>query len=261
MYSLLIIDDEPNIIDGIKAMMNWEHYNIARIFDACNYYDAIHKAIDIQPDIAIVDIRIDDKWGYHLVNKLHQLELKTKFIMISGYDNFEYVHESLLAGAKDYLLKPINCCELDRIIKRIITDDLGGNVKNIPINVKNLDPILNREYSTFSKLTNRVLVMIHCEYDKNINLISVADIFKMNSRYIGQVFLSETRMKFSEYLLAYRMHMARTFIENSDAKISYIAHKVGYTNTNYFYQHFKSYYQLSPSDLRLLDIKNSTKER
>lgn len=250
MYSLLIIDDEPHIIEGVKAMMNWEHYNISRIYHATNYHDGIEKAIEYQTDIAIVDIKIDDKWGYHLVNALKQIDIKTNFIMMSGYDNFEYIHESLLAGAKDYLLKPINCDELDRIIKRIIIEDLGGEIKNIPIDEKNIDPILNIEYKNFSKLTNRMLVIIHCEYDKNINLISVADLFKMNSRYIGQVFLSETRMKFSEYLLAYRMHMARKIIENSDAKITYIAHKVGYSNTSYFYQHFKSYYMLSPSDLR-----------
>lgn len=250
MYSLLIVDDEPHIIEGVKAIMNWQHYKVTRIFEATNFYDAVEKAMEVQPDIAIIDIRIEEKWGYDLVNTLKNIDLKTSFIMMSGYDNFEYVHQSLLAGAKDYLLKPINYSELDRIVKRIIVENLGGEVINIPINEKNIDPILQKEYSNFSKLTNRVLIIIHSEYDKNINLITVADIFKMNNRYIGQVFLSETKMKFSEYLLSYRMYMARTMIENSDAKISYIAHRVGYTNTSYFYQHFKSYYRLSPSDLR-----------
>lgn len=250
MYSLLIVDDETHIIEGVKAMMDWKHYKITRIFDATNFHDAVEKAMELQPDIAIVDIRIEESWGYDLVNTLKQIGLKTSFIMMSGYDNFKYIHESLLAGAKDYLLKPINYAELDRITKRIIVEDLGGEIDSVPVNEKNIDPIIKKEYREISKLTNRVLIMIHSEYDKNINLLTVADIFKMNSRYIGQVFLSETKMKFSEYLLAYRMYMARTLIENSDAKISYIAHRVGYTNTSYFYQHFKSYYQLSPSDLR-----------
>lgn len=200
---------------------------------------------------------INDKWGYDLINRLKQIGLDTKFVMMSGYDNFEYVRQSLLAGAKEYLLKPINSSELERIIKRIIVDDLGGEIKDIPINEKNIDPILGVDYSNYSKLTNRMLVIIKSEYDKNINLLSVAETFKMNSRYIGQVFLAETNMKFSEYLLAYRMKIARELIENSDAKISYISKRTGYSNLNYFYMHFKAFYRLSPSELRSTkDVKN-----
>ncbi len=256
MYSLLIVDDEISIIDGLKAMINWSHFSIDEIYIATTFTQAIDIAVQFDPNIAIVDIKINDKWGYDLVNKLTQIGLGTKFIMMSGYDDFNYVRQSLIAGAKDYLLKPLNCSEIERIIKRIIVDDLGGEIDNLPINQKKIDPILGIEYSKFSKLTNRVLVIIKSEYDNNINLISVAELFKMNSRYIGQVFLSETNMKFSEYVLAYRMMMARSLIENSNAKISYIAKRVGYTNTNYFYLHFKSYYNLSPNELRDQNKKN-----
>ncbi len=57
-------------------------------------------------------------------------------------------------------------------------------------------------------------------------------------------------MKFSEYLMAYRMYVARERILNTDDKISSVAAEVGYSNMNYFYQHFHNYYDSTPSEMR-----------
>jgi YesN/AraC family two-component response regulator len=78
----------------------------------------------------------------------------------------------------------------------------------------------------------------------------VAERFRMNGTYLGQLFLKETRMKFSEYLMAYRMLRARERIQSTDEKIASIALSVGYPNLNYFYTHFHAYFEKSPSDLR-----------
>lgn len=251
MFSLLIVDDEQPIIDGIRAMIHWPQYQIDAIYSARDYHEALEKAIRFHPDIAIVDIRIDDKYGYDLINRIHELNAETRFIMMSGYDNFEYVRASMIAGAKEYLLKPVNCEELKKIVTKIVVQDLGGRIEETPpTDEKNIDPILNTEYQSLSSLTNRILSIVQTDYDKDLSLLSIAETFKMNSRYLGQVFLSETKMKFSEYLFAFRMKKARILIETTDEKISYIARQVGYSNPNYFYSHFKSYYNLSPRELR-----------
>ena len=72
----------------------------------------------------------------------------------------------------------------------------------------------------------------------------------MSSKYIGRIFLRDTGLKFSEYLMVYRMLMARNLIVNTKEKISAIASSVGYSQLNNFYVHFKSYFNVSPSSLR-----------
>ena len=57
-------------------------------------------------------------------------------------------------------------------------------------------------------------------------------------------------MKCSEYLMAYRMYVARGKIVNTDGKISAIAADGGYSNMNYFYQHFHGFYGITPSEMR-----------
>ncbi len=115
---------------------------------------------------------------------------------------------------------------------------------------KNIDPILNVEYSSLSNLTNKVILIVKGEFSKNINLKIIADKFKMNSTYLGQIFIKETGMKFSEYLMSYRLTVAKERIETTSEKIASIAYGVGYLNLNYFYIHFKDYFGYSPGNLR-----------
>ena len=82
----------------------------------------------------------------------------------------------------------------------------------------------------------------------------------MNPTYLGQIFIRETGMKFTEYLMMYRMQAARSRIMESDDKIAEIAAGVGYVNMNYFYRHFHNYYGISPLKMRT-GVRGAGKER
>lgn len=250
MYRLLIIDDEQKIRDGMQLLINWKRYGITQIQTAASYEEAVEKAIDFKPHIALVDVRVGPRWGYHIIERLNEIGLDTLYIMISGYDDFEYVRRSLLAGARDYLLKPVKAEELEKQIGKLITTELKGTLQEPSVKKETADPILSVEYSQLSNLVNKVLLIIKSEYGHSLDLSDIADMFNMNSKYIGRIFLRETHMKFSEYLLAYRMYRAREMIETTSEKILYIASKVGYPHINNFYSHFKSYYGVSPTEIR-----------
>ena len=256
MYRLLIVDDEPRIIEGIKLMLNWKGYGINQIITATNYDDAIQKAIEYKPHIGILDVCIEDARGYDIINVLNSFSLPTKYIMISGHDEFEYARKAIHVGAKDYLMKPINQTELRRAVERIIVDDFNGTIQLDAEEDKNMDPVLKVPYSSLSNLTSKVILMTKGEYNKNINLKVIAEKFKMNSNYLGQIFLKETHIKFSEYLMIYRLIIAKEKLETTTDKTYNIAREVGYSNINYFYTHFHTYFGVSPSDLRKIEKEN-----
>lgn len=250
MYRLLIVDDEPKILEGMRLLIDWSLYDITCIDTALNYQQAIEKAIEFQPDIAIFDVCIGETKGHDIIRKLNDMNFNTQYIMMSGYDDFEFVREALLIGTNDYLLKPVDKKELCRVLEKVIVDKLGGTIDKYKGDRKNYDVILNQSYDNFSKLIQKVLLMVHGEYNKNINLKLIADMFGMNSTYLGQLFLKETNMKFSEYLTSYRLNLAKEAIIATTDKISSIALDVGYPNMTYFYSQFKSRFHISPSDLR-----------
>lgn len=250
MYRLLIVDDEKDICENIKYLLDWSQYNITSILTATTYADAVSKAVDFQPHIALVDINLGEgHWGYELAEHLRSMGMKTIFCMISGYDDFNYLHRSMQASARDYLLKPVNVKELRDFIERTIVNDLHGTIPELHT-AQELDPVLGVEYSKFSKITNKIILIVKSNYRSSQSLTNIAEIFNMSSKYIGRIFLKDTGIKFSEYLTAYRMIEARKLIENTQEKISVIANMVGYSQLNNFYVHFKNYYNLSPSTLR-----------
>jgi len=250
MYKLLIVDDEPQILEGMKRTLDWVSYGFHSIETSETKDDAVLKAVEMLPDIAIFDVCIGTDRGYEIINKLNELRLPTKYIIMSGYNEFEYAQQAIRCGVKDYLLKPVERSKLQRVIEKIIVEDLHGTLNGVSNEDMNTDAILGIPYDQLSKLTNRILMMVKAEYAQNITLKSVADRFRMNSTYLGQLFLKETNMKFSEYLMAYRMHHAQEYILTTDEKIFSIALAVGYPNLNYFYTHFQAYFGKSPSELR-----------
>ncbi|MDQ6420486.1 response regulator [Paenibacillus sp. LHD-117] len=250
MYKLLIIDDEPQILEGMKRILDWKQYGFSRI-DTCESTEAaMSKVVDLQPDVAIFDVCIGQNLGYETIFRLNELHIPTKYVIMSGYSEFKYAQEAIRCGVKDYLLKPIDRTKLQQVIEKIIVEDLNGTIGHISCESLNKDPVLGVSYDSLSKLVNRILLMIKTEYAQNITLKSVAERFQMNSTYLGQLFLKESEMKFSEYLMAYRMLLAQERIQSTDEKISSIALSVGYNNLNYFYTHFHSFFGKSPSDLR-----------
>lgn len=251
MYRLLIVDDEKDICENARYLLDWASYGITSVMTATSYSEALDKAIDFKPHIALIDVSLGDYKGYDLIEQLRAVGLETVFCMISGYDDFRYIQRSLQASARDYLLKPINVKELQAFVERTIVQDLHGTLPQTMANTAyNLDPVLKTEYSQYSKITQKILTIVKNNYRSSLTLTSIGEMFNMSSKYIGRIFLKDTGMKFTKYLTAYRMTLAYDMIKNTQEKISAIAYMVGYSQLNNFYVHFKEYHNISPGSLR-----------
>ncbi len=253
MYRLLIVDDEKDICENVKYLLNWADYGFSAIMTAASYPDAANLAVDFKPHVALVDIKLGEYWGYDLVEHLRSLGLKTVFCMISGFEDTQYLRRSMQAGSVDYLLKPINTAELRRFLERTVVNDLKGTLKCAQAPQQEVDPVLKVPYTDLSKITNKIILAVKTDYRTPLNLTAIADSFHMSGKYIGRIFLKDTGMKFSDYLMAYRMLEARQQILNTQEKISVIAGMVGYAQLNHFYIHFKNYFGFSPGSLRSVD--------
>ncbi len=250
MYTLMIVDDEPNILEGLKCTLDWENYNITRIETAGSFSEAVARGIDCRPQLCIIDVCLGSEYGHDLIRKLREVGVESNFIMMSGYGEFRFACEAMRCGALDYLLKPIRAGKLEACVERVIVEKLHGALPSAEKDAQEKSPVLGVRYDSFSPLIGKVLLMVRAEYDQNITLKSIADRFRMNATYLGQLFIRETKLKFSEYLMIYRLNMARERILYTNDKIASIAADVGYTNINYFYTQFHGYYNMSPSEMR-----------
>ncbi len=120
MYRVMLVDDEPYMINGLKNLISWNQYGLEIVAEASNGAEALSLCQIIKPDILLTDVKMPKLSGIELIHALKALELCPHVIILSGYSDFAYVREALRLGIDNYLLKPINEEELKQTLFGII---------------------------------------------------------------------------------------------------------------------------------------------
>lgn len=118
---VLIADDEKKICALIKSLIDWEGMGLELVGIATNGIEALEMAEKLQPHIIITDIKMPGMDGIALIENAQRLQLKSQFIMISGYKQFEYAHSAIRFGVQSYILKPIDKEELHQALMKAKT--------------------------------------------------------------------------------------------------------------------------------------------
>ncbi|GMK40930.1 hypothetical protein PCCS19_39860 [Paenibacillus sp. CCS19] len=121
MHTVLIADDEPWVVYGIKSLVDWESLGFALIGEAYNGPSALKAIRECKPEVVISDIRMPGLSGIELLDCIRREGLKTNVILISGYAEFEYAQKAIRLGAFDYLLKQVDKSKLSETLTRLKT--------------------------------------------------------------------------------------------------------------------------------------------
>ena len=117
---LLIVDDEKHVRDAIQLLLPWEQLGFDQLLSAERVEEAIDLIAVKKPELAIVDVVIENVYGMDIMNYINDHSLRTKVIVISGHDDFQYVRAMFVLGAVEYLLKPIEPDKLSEAVKKAL---------------------------------------------------------------------------------------------------------------------------------------------
>ncbi|MCL2461250.1 MAG: helix-turn-helix domain-containing protein [Defluviitaleaceae bacterium] len=145
-YKLLVVDDEIKIADGIANTVCWKSIGVTVAGCASDGLEALEMARLCQPDIIITDIKMDKMDGLTMVNEVSQLYPFTKFIVLTGYDEPEFIRKSLDLKVFSYLLKPAGEEELLEAVKRQIAEIEKENLLRNKIKMIDYELERNREF-------------------------------------------------------------------------------------------------------------------
>jgi DNA-binding NarL/FixJ family response regulator/uncharacterized protein involved in exopolysaccharide biosynthesis len=116
MIRILLIDDQKVIREKLKYMLE-QAPDLEVVGTASDGHTALEQIELLQPDIALIDIEMPDLDGISATKIISRKFVNTKIIILSSFDNDEYVSKALDAGAKGYLLKNISERELQESIR------------------------------------------------------------------------------------------------------------------------------------------------
>lgn len=110
--SVLVIDDQPLEGEMISYVLRQDRPDVVYAGQALNAADGIRMAAVSQPSLIFLDIKMPGMDGLTAISHLRQASPRTQIIMLSAFDDFEYLRGALRAGAKDYLLKPVRPADI-----------------------------------------------------------------------------------------------------------------------------------------------------
>lgn len=118
---VLIIDDEYIMRQGFKYMLDWEKEGFMLVGEAADGKEGLKLMEEKHPHLVFLDIMMPGIDGMEFAQIVQQKYPESRIIVLSSYDNFEYVKNTLLCGAIDYILKPtLNPKELKRVLKEAL---------------------------------------------------------------------------------------------------------------------------------------------
>ncbi len=106
MIKVMIVDDEYIMRQGLKYIIDWEKEGYEIVGEATNGNEALGLIDKLEPQIIISDIVMPMLDGVDFTAAVHKIHPEIQIIILSGYDNFEYVKQTMMNGAVDYILKP-----------------------------------------------------------------------------------------------------------------------------------------------------------
>lgn len=119
MYKVLLVDDEYMITEGLKRLIPFDKWNMEVVATANHADDALDYVREHPVDIVISDVNMPDKTGLEMIGEMKELLPNAYYILLSGYQEFDYVKKAMNLNVVDYLVKPVDKVELERLLEKI----------------------------------------------------------------------------------------------------------------------------------------------
>ena len=240
MRKVLIIDDEPRIRRGISHCIPWERMGIEPAGEAANGVEALEIIRAKRPDVVITDIRMPDMDGLDLMAMVRKEGIPCRFIIISGFAEFEYAQRALRYGASDYILKPVDEEKLLRSIEKCLREEDTGQEAGET----------EEDDGQKNLIVRKTLKIIENEYMNDLSLGEAAERVGVHPNYLSSLFSRSEGESFSSRLLRVRMRKAKELMDYSSMKVYEIADSVGYHDYRRFSKMFRQFYGVTPAEYR-----------
>lgn len=262
-YKILIIDDEPMVIEGLKKLVPWEEINCEIVATAKNGEEGLISIEDTKPDIVISDIRMPKLSGLEMIKALKEKKGDIKFILLTGYREFEYAREAINLGVIKFLLKPTNLEDIKNAVVEATSlldeerskdedlqelriklehylDKVGESEEEIPL----------EEKSEMNYLTVQAISFMKENFRKKLDLQTVADALYISPWYLCKILKKEVGNSFVQLLNELRIQEAKRLLMQSNNKIYEICEMIGFIDVPYFTKIFKKHTNMTPNKFR-----------
>lgn len=247
MYRVVIIDDEPIIVEGLAKTIPWAEWQCQVVGFAYNGEEGMGVIRKEEPDIVISDISMPKLDGLKMIAGLKSEFPNMQITILTGFREFEYAREAIQLGVTRFLLKPSKMEELKEAISVMTHKLMEQHIEPEEEKVEE-DVLYNNAASSF--IVKNALEYIRNNYKEKLRLIDVADQIYVSQWHLSKLLNKHTGQTFSDILNGIRMEKAKELLKDPSLRISDIAEEVGFLDMAHFSRVFKKQEGISANEYR-----------
>ena len=250
----LIVDDEPQSVKVLQEKIQWAKLGISKVFGVYSAVEA-RKILDHNRiQLVLCDIEMPGESGLEFIQWLRdQADLDGKYmecIILTCYPEYSYMRKAMQLGCSDYLIKPIELHEVEKVILKAL-GKLQESFRSINTSAVNMDRSFTEENDTdHNVIENSVIPYINMHYSEMITVSDIADHACLNPQYMMRLFKKKTGESVLEYVTNLRLEKAKELLRKTSLNNEMISDSIGYASANYFIKLFKTRYGLTPREFR-----------
>ncbi len=249
MYKVVIIDDEPIIVEGISRMIAWDQFQCKIVATANDGIEGTEVIQKYAPNIVITDIAMPDLDGLAMIAGVKSEFPEMEISILTGYRKFEYAQKAITLGVRRFLLKPSNLEDIEEAIKAMLLKlQENGIMPDTEAKEHHEEEKLDNEASNF--IVNNAIRYIEQNYPHKITLSEVAEKTYVSQWHLSKLLNRHMTQNFSEILNNIRIKEAQKLLRDPSLRIGDIAEKVGFVDMAHFSRVFKKNIGISANEYR-----------
>lgn len=125
MKKVMLVEDEELILQGIRNIIDWEALGLEVVHMAHNGKEALSLWEKEPVDLVVTDVEMPVMNGLNLLREIRGRDERVRFVILTGYDEFEYARKAIPLDVEDYILKPIDEEQLEAVAKKGASETPG----------------------------------------------------------------------------------------------------------------------------------------
>ena len=244
-YTVVVAEDEELLLNNLIKKIEATNLGFEVVASAQTGEEAYELVKEYSPDLLITDIRMPVMDGIALLEKVREKFPLMRFIIISGFSDFEYARSAIRLKVSEYLVKPVDPDELKEALQTLKNKFQAE--QSTYLDIFNMDLTSKTPDVIAAKLRNYILE----KYMEDINLNLIANNMHYSPSYLTKIFLQQYEITPSRFITSLRTQKAQQLlVHNPELSVKQIGEAVGYHEQGYFSRIFKKQTGQSPIEYR-----------
>ncbi len=207
---LLIVDDIPETRENLRKLLFFES-DIDVVGAAVNGEDGVQMAVELQPDIVLMDINMPGMDGITASERISQQVAFAQIIMMSVQGEADYLRRSMLAGAREFLIKPFSSDELVSSIRRVY--QLGATRRQVMPAMTQTPGGTTAAAEASSHQRGKIVSVFSAKGGVGCSTIAVNVAIALQQNAASKVAIVDTSLQFGDVGVLLNLYASRTIAD------------------------------------------------